>query len=68
MALKLGLGDTVRMKRAHPCGSYSWEVTRLGADIGLVCLGCGRRIMLSRSRLESRLRELIASSGSAATV
>ena len=35
MVLKLHLGDTVRLKKAHPCGSYEWEVTRLGADIGL---------------------------------
>lgn len=60
MALTLHLGDTVRLKKAHPCGSVDWEVTRLGADVGLLCLGCGRRTMLSRSRLEARLRELTA--------
>ena len=60
MALKLSLGDTVRLTKAHPCGSFQWEVVRLGADIGLVCLGCGRRTMLRRSRLEQRLRELTA--------
>ena len=60
MALELHLGDTVRLKKVHPCGSDRWEVTRLGADVGLVCLGCGRRTMLRRSRLESRLRELTA--------
>ena len=54
------LGDTVRLKKAHPCGSVEWEVTRLGADVGLVCLGCGRRTMLRRSRLETSLRELKA--------
>jgi hypothetical protein len=60
LVLKLHLGDTVRLKKAHPCGSYEWEVARLGADIGLVCLGCGRRTMLRRSRLEQRLQELTA--------
>ena len=60
MALELHLGDTVRLKKAHPCGSVEWEVTRLGADVGLVCLGCGRRTMLRRSRLETSLRELKA--------
>lgn len=60
MALTLHLGDTVRLKKAHPCGSFRWEVTRLGADVGLVCLGCGRRTMLRRWRLEARLRELTA--------
>ena len=34
MVLKLHLGDTVRLKKAHPCGSFQWEVERLGADIG----------------------------------
>jgi hypothetical protein len=60
LALTLHLGDTVRLKKAHPCGSVDWEVTRLGADVGLLCLGCGRRTMLRRSRLEARLRELTA--------
>ena len=60
MAVKLRLGDTVRLRKAHPCGSFRWEVTRLGADVGLVCMGCGRRTMLRRSRLEQRLRELTA--------
>jgi hypothetical protein len=60
LVLKLHLGDKVRLKKAHPCGSYDWEVVRLGADIGLVCLGCERRTMLRRSRLEHRLQELTA--------
>ena len=60
MALEVHLGDRVRLKKAHPCGSFRWEVTRLGADVGLVCLGCGRRTMLRRSRLERRLQELTA--------
>ena len=66
MALEVHLGDTVRLKKAHPCGSFSWEVTRLGADVGLVCLGCGRRTMLRRSRLEQRVRELTVRSRSQA--
>ena len=66
MALEVHLGDRVRLKKAHPCGSFSWEVTRLGADVGLACLGCGRRTMLRRSRLEQRLRELTVRSRSQA--
>ncbi|MCZ6535670.1 MAG: DUF951 domain-containing protein, partial [Chloroflexi bacterium] len=42
MVLKLRLGDTVRLKKVHPCGSYRWLVVRLGADIGLECSGCQR--------------------------
>jgi hypothetical protein len=49
------LGDVVRLRRAHPCGSAEWLVDRLGADIGLRCQGCGRHVMLERRSLESRL-------------
>ena len=54
-ALELFLGDVVRLRRAHPCGSSEWRVDRLGADIGLRCQGCGRHILLERRQLESRL-------------
>lgn len=50
------IGDVVSLKKAHPCGSDQWYVTRLGADIGLECLGCKRRVMLTRATLERRLR------------
>ena len=59
MVLKLRLGDTVRMKKAHPCGSYNWHVVRLGADIGLECAVCGRKTLLQRSYLERRVKEII---------
>ena len=53
--LELFLGDVVRLRRAHPCGSAEWRVDRLGADIGLRCQGCGRHVLLDRRQLESRL-------------
>ena len=56
------LGDTVRLKKAHPCGSHQWEVVRLGADIGLRCLGCGHRVLMARSTLERRVRGLPSTS------
>ena len=56
MVLELRLGDLVRLKKGHPCGSYEWEVTRLGADIGLKCQGCGRYLMMPRSDLEKRVK------------
>lgn len=56
MVLELRLGDLVRLKKGHPCGSYEWEVTRLGADIGLKCQGCGRYLMMTRSDLEKRVK------------
>ncbi len=53
--LNLRRGDVLRLRRPHPCGNTDFEVVRLGADIGLTCISCGRRIMLARSLLERRM-------------
>jgi hypothetical protein len=53
------LDDIVRLRKPHPCGSYEWKITRLGADIGLECLSCGRRVMLPRRKLARRLKTLV---------
>jgi hypothetical protein len=53
--LELFLGDVVRLRRRHPCGGDEWLVDRLGADIGLRCLACGRHVLLERAVLERRL-------------
>ncbi len=50
------IGDVVSLKNAHPCGSRDWRVTRLGADIGLECLGCKRHVLLPHATFEKRLR------------
>jgi len=60
MILEIKIGDLVRLKKVHPCGGYDWQVVRLGADIGIKCLKCERRILLSRSVFERRVKELIA--------
>ncbi len=49
------LGDRVKMKKQHPCGSYYWKVTRMGADIKIKCELCGRQVMMARSEFEKRL-------------
>ena len=59
-ALELLLGDVVRLRRTHPCGSTEWLLDRLGADIGLRCQGCGRHVMLERRTLESRLASFVS--------
>ncbi len=56
MLPNLQLHDRLRLRKPHPCGSYEWTVTRLGADIGLECLGCGRRVLLTRRELARRLK------------
>jgi len=57
--LDVYLGDVLRLRKAHPCGSSEWLVDRLGADIGLRCQGCGRHVLLERRVLESRLESFV---------
>ena len=60
MTVDIKLGDEVRLRKPHPCGSYEWEVVRVGADIGLKCLKCQRRVLLERSVFERRLKQVIS--------
>jgi len=53
------LGDVVIMKKAHPCGYNEWKVTRIGADIKIKCLNCGRSIMLPRPEFNKKLKKII---------
>ena len=52
--LDLRMGDVIRMRRKHPCGAFEWEVVRIGADVGLVCRGCRRRVLMERRTLRRR--------------
>ena len=56
MPLDLRLDDILVLKKPHACGTNAWRVYRVGADIGLRCEGCGRLILMLRSRLERRVR------------
>jgi hypothetical protein len=47
----LELNDLLKLRKTHPCGEDRWKVIRLGADIKIECLGCGRLVMLSRRKL-----------------
>lgn len=58
--MELRMGDRVRLKKVHPCGGFEWEVVRLGAEIGLRCVTCDRRILMSRSQLHRRVKRLNA--------
>jgi hypothetical protein len=53
------LGDRLRLRKQHPCGNFDWEVVRLGADIGLRCEKCGRRVLLPRSEVERRTKQVL---------
>jgi hypothetical protein len=53
---ELRLNDILRLRKPHPCGGYEWTVVRLGADIGLECKSCGRRVLLTRRELARRMK------------
>lgn len=52
------IGDIVKMKKQHPCGSYEWEVIRVGADVKIKCTGCGRIVMLPRSKFQKSAKKV----------
>lgn len=63
----LQLGDRVQLRKKHPCGSDEWLIVRLGADIGLQCVGCGRRILLVRSALRKQMKRIVKPADEAGT-
>ncbi len=60
MVQEIKLGDVVTLKKSHPCGGNEWQVVRLGADIGITCLKCRRRVLIPRPELERRIKTLVS--------
>jgi len=58
MAEQYEVGDIVKMKKKHPCGSFEWEILRVGADFRLKCTGCSHKIMIARKLVEKNTKEL----------
>ncbi len=58
MADRFAVGDVIRMKKPHPCGTYEWEILRVGADFRLKCTGCGHQVMVPRKLVEKNTREI----------
>ncbi len=56
--MDIRVGDILKLKKLHPCGSSSWEVLRIGQDFRLKCTGCGHQIMIKRTLAEKNLRGL----------
>ena len=54
------LGSIVIMKKQHPCGSNEWEITRVGTDIKIKCLNCGRMIMLPRVDFNKKIKKVVS--------
>jgi hypothetical protein len=63
MVMEIKLGDVVHLKKKHPCGSYEWKIVRIGADIGIKCLKCQRRVLLPRGIFERRVKGFIFQGG-----
>ncbi len=57
--MDIQLGDVLQMKKKHPCGSDQWQVLRVGMDFRLKCLGCGREVLLPRSKAEKNIKKVI---------
>ena len=62
MAVDVRVGDIVQMRKTHPCGSDRWRVYRVGADIGLRCMGCDRRVMLPRRKFDRGVKRVLTDS------
>ncbi|AOZ97574.1 hypothetical protein SAMN02745247_02485 [Butyrivibrio hungatei DSM 14810] len=54
--MDIQVGNIVKLKKQHPCGSFEWEVLRVGADFRLKCTGCGHQIMIPRKNLEKSVK------------
>lgn len=54
--MDISLGDIIKLKKPHPCGSQEWEVLRVGMDFRLKCMGCGHQVMLARKLVEKNIR------------
>ncbi len=57
--VQLTVGSRVEMRKAHPCGATLWVIYRIGADIGLRCTGCDRRVLMGRAALVKGMKRLL---------
>ena len=63
--IELTIGDVVQMRKTHPCGGDTWRVVRLGAEIGIRCLTCDRKVLLARATFERRVKRFVERAGPA---
>ena len=56
--MEYNIGDIVKLKKKHPCGSFEWEILRVGADFRLKCMGCEHQIMIARKLVEKNTKEI----------
>ncbi len=55
--MEYNVGDVVKMKKQHPCGSFTWEILRVGADFRLKCTGCGHQVMMPRQKFNKCVKQ-----------
>ena len=53
------VGQVIKMKKAHPCGTNSWEILRVGMDFRLRCTGCAHQVMVPRKVVEKNFKGFI---------
>ncbi len=61
--MEISVGDSIKLKKQHPCGSEFWKVLRVGMDFRLQCVGCGHQIMIPRKQVEKSIRQIIPAAG-----
>lgn len=61
MLANYNIGDIVELKKKHPCGSNQWEITRVGMDFRIKCVGCSHQLMLPRVKFEKSVKKIILS-------
>lgn len=60
--MNLLVGDIIKMKKPHPCGSKEWELMRVGMDFRMKCMGCEHQVMLPRQQVEKNIRGIVRGS------
>jgi len=58
--VKLQVGDTIRLRKPHPCGCTDWKVVRTGMDFRIQCLGCNHQAWIPRVKLERQLKQVLS--------
>lgn len=63
VVMDIRVGDKIKLKKSHPCGSFEWEVLRVGIDFRLKCCGCGHMLMIPRKQAEKSIKTIIKETG-----
>lgn len=56
--ITFSVGDVLEMKKKHPCGASELKVARVGSDVRVICLGCGRDMTVPRVKLERSIKRV----------